>query len=51
MKPIINELKTDDWTKELIYEVNDDCLRVNTFVQQHLFHYHIKEFANELTRI
>ncbi len=51
MKPLINELKTDNWTKELVYEINDDCLRVNTFTQQHIFHYHIKDFANELARI
>jgi hypothetical protein len=51
MKPMINELKTDNWTNELIYEVNQDCLRISTFVQQHMFHYHIKEFANELDRV
>ena len=46
MKQYINDLINEDWTKELVYELNDDCLRVNTFVQNYPFHYHIKKFSN-----
>ena len=49
MKPIINELKSNNWTDELVYELNPNCLRVNTFVQRYPFHYYIKEFANEFS--
>ena len=36
----------NDPRNELVYELNDDCLRVNTFVQNYPFHYHIKKFSN-----
>lgn len=45
MKHMINNLYTNDWTNELVYEFNDESFRVNTFVQTHPFHYHIKEFS------
>lgn len=55
MKQFINDLQSEDWTKELIYEVNHNSLRVNTFPQLYPFHYHIKNFCNiienELARI
>lgn len=46
MKQHINDLSTEDWTKELVYEILPDCLRVNTFVQQYPFHYHVKKFSS-----
>lgn len=53
MKQFINDLMSEDWTKELLYEVNQNCIRINTFPQLYPFHYHIKDFsykiANELT--
>lgn len=45
MKRMINNLFVDDWTKELVYEFNEDSFRVNTYVQRLPFHYHIKEFS------
>lgn len=55
MKQYINDLQSEDWSKELIYEINNDSLRVNTFPQLYPFHYHNKNFStiiqNELNRI
>jgi hypothetical protein len=48
MKKFINELSSEDWTRELIYECSPDNLRVNTFVQQYPFHYHVKKFSKVL---
>lgn len=48
MKQFINDLKTDDWTNELVYEINDKNLRINTFTQLYPFHYHIKNFAKSI---
>lgn len=48
MKQFINNLLSEDWTRELIYECTDDSLRINTFVQRHPFHYHVKSFSNVL---
>ena len=47
MKQHINNLHTDNWTKELIYENTDWGFRINTVAQTGLVHYHIKEFAHE----
>ena len=46
MKKYINDLITEDWTSELIYEITPDCMRINTFPQIYPFHYHVKEFAS-----
>ena len=46
MKQFINDLQSEDWTKELVYEVNSDSIRVNTLPQLYPFHYHIKTFCN-----
>ena len=45
MKKFINRLYGEDWTNELVYEINPNCLRINTFPQIYPFHYHIKDFA------
>jgi hypothetical protein len=45
MKRHINTLQSDNWTKELVWEM--DPLRINTVAQWGLVHYHVKEWANE----
>ena len=45
MKKFINNLMIDDWTKELLVEFNPS-LKVNTFVQEYPFHYHVKSFSD-----
>ena len=47
MKQFINNLYTEDWTKELIYEFTEP-LKINTFVQQYPVHYYIKDFSKKL---
>ena len=42
MKRYINPIQTNDWTKELIWEL--DPLRINTVAQFGLVHYHIKDW-------
>jgi hypothetical protein len=48
MKQFINKLTLEDWTKELVYEITQDGLKVNTIPQMYPFHYHIKDFAYKL---
>jgi hypothetical protein len=48
MKQAINRLQTQDWTKELIWEIERDNFRINTIAQRHPVHYHIKDFAKTL---
>jgi len=47
MKQHVNDLLTEDWTKELVYEYND-ILNIHTFSQYYPFHYHIKDFSKVL---
>jgi hypothetical protein len=47
MKPMINELLFEDWRQELVYEFYDR-LKIVTHVQRYPFHYHIKNFSQEL---
>jgi hypothetical protein len=47
MKPFINDLIIEDWTTELIYELNP-VLKIGSIVQEYPFHYHIKNFNNVL---
>ena len=47
MKQYINELMTDDWTNELVYEFTSQ-FKVATFPQRYPFHYHVKGFANTI---
>jgi hypothetical protein len=47
MKQFVNDLLVEDWTTELIYELNP-TLKIGTIVQEYPFHYHIKEFNNVL---
>jgi hypothetical protein len=48
MKPRINGTAAEDWRKQLVWELTEHGFRINTVVQQYPFHYHIKEFAQEL---
>jgi len=45
MKRHINALQCNDWTQELIWEMNP--LRINTIAQNGFVHYHRKEWSNE----
>lgn len=47
MKQMINDLYTDDWTNELVYEFNEP-LRIQTIPQLYPLHYHVKDFAHKL---
>jgi hypothetical protein len=47
MKKHIISTVTEDWPKELILEYTNPGIRINTVAQWGLFHYHIKDLANE----
>ena len=47
MKQFINNLQTEDWTDELVYEFTNP-LRINMFTQQYPVHYHVKDFGRKL---
>lgn len=44
MKRKIIQTKTDNWTRELVWEHVDHNLRIQTVAQQGLVHYHIKDW-------
>jgi hypothetical protein len=44
MKQSIIPTQTSDWTKELVWEITDTGLRVQTVSQSGLFHYNIKDW-------
>jgi hypothetical protein len=48
MKQYINDLLSEDWTKECVYEISNNGIRVNTYPQLYPFHYHIKNFSDIL---
>ena len=48
MKPKINNLSSEDWRKQLVWELTDIDFRLNTITQQYPVHYHIKEFAKDI---
>jgi hypothetical protein len=47
LKKHINPINGNDWTRELIWELTDPGLRINTISQWGFVHYHVKEWANE----
>jgi hypothetical protein len=47
MKQYINNLMTEDWTNELVYEFTKP-LRIHTFTPNYPVHYHIKSFGKKL---
>lgn len=50
MKQMINNTLTDNWTDDMIYEINKDTLRINTLPQMYPFHYHIKNFCDKIEK-
>jgi hypothetical protein len=48
----VNFLKTDarPWTAEMVWELVEGRLRINTVEQQGIVHYHHKTFAQELEK-
>jgi len=44
MKKRIIGTRTDDWTKELVWEIDNGHLRINTIAQQGAVHYNIKNW-------
>lgn len=48
MKKEINFGINSDWTKEYVYEIHRDTLRINTVPQMYPLHYYIKHFAYTL---
>jgi len=47
MKKRIIGARTDDWTKEMIWEKSHPGLRIHTVAQWGMVHYHIKDWAHE----
>jgi hypothetical protein len=50
MKQYINGTPTENWTDTLIYEIFPNQLRINTYVQQYPFHYHVKNFSDKIIK-
>ena len=50
MKQHINNLAVENWEEVLVYEINKDVIRVNTYPQLYPFHYHIKSFHKKLSK-
>lgn len=48
MKSAMNDLIGEDWTKELVWELDAPHIRINTIDQQYPFHYYNKEFSKVL---
>lgn len=48
MKKEINNIFSENWTDNLIYEVNDDCFKINCYAQKYPVHYVNKNFCNML---
>lgn len=48
MKSRINRLQGEDWTKELVWELESGHLRIGTVEQMWPVHYHIKHFSQTL---
>ena len=47
MKPSINGLTAEDWSKQLVWEILNGQVRLNGFTQHGLLHYHVKELARD----
>jgi hypothetical protein len=48
MKSQINGITSEDWTHELVWEIDTDSFRINTVEQMWPVHYHVKSFAKQL---
>ena len=47
MKPSIIPIQANDWTEELVWELTNPGLRIQTIAQSGLVHYHIKDWRAE----
>ena len=47
MKPAILGISSEDWTKELIWEISNGVIRINGHNQHGFVHYHQKYLANK----
>jgi hypothetical protein len=50
MKQFINSTPTENWTDTLIYELLPNQIRIQTYVQQYPFHYHVKNFSDKIMK-
>jgi len=50
MKGQINFLEDEDWTKEMVYELDKSNIRINTVEQMYPFHYQVKDFSKVLNK-
>lgn len=50
MKGHINFLADEDWTKEMVYELNKSRIRIDTVEQMYPFHYQVKDFSKVLNK-
>jgi len=50
MKAQINGLSQEEWTRELIWELDGSNIRINTVDQEYPFHYNIKDFSKVLNK-
>ena len=50
MKSKINYTRSEEWTKELVWELNEQGLRINTIQQTIPTHYYVKTFADTLEK-
>lgn len=48
MKKMITGTYSKDWTRELLFEIVDGNIRINTFTQLYPFHYYIKDWSRTL---
>lgn len=47
MKPKINQLSAEDWSKQLVWEILKGQVRLNGSSQHGLLHYHVKSLAKD----
>lgn len=50
MKAQHNYCSSEPWTKQLVWELDQGNIRINTIAQQYPLHYHVKTFAPELEK-
>jgi len=50
MKQHVNDLLTEKWANQLVYEFTSNGFKVNTFVQKYPFHYQNKEFVKSIKK-
>jgi len=48
MKSKVNNITSEDWRKQIVWELSKNDFRLNTVTQTMPLHYHIKEFAYDI---